>query len=240
MNIDNESNLLNKKIVYDLTPFTQLDYPEHLACIVWMSGCNLRCGYCYNKDIVFSKKGKLCLKDVLDFLEKRVGLLDAVVLSGGEASRYIDELFSFCKEVKKRGFKIKLDTNGIEFENVKKLVESKMLDFISLDYKAPKERFFDITKFYEKEFGLFRKTLKYLIKKEFPFEVRTTLHSDLLSEDDINHIIEDLLYLGYKNTYYIQLFLPTQTTIDDISLPQKEFDFSKLNKDISLEIRKAG
>jgi len=217
---------LNKKIVYDLTPFTQLDYPEHLACIVWMSGCNLRCGYCYNKDIVFSKKGKLCLKDVLDFLEKRVGLLDAVVLSGGEASRYIDELFSFCKEVKKRGFKIKLDTNGIEFENVKKLVESKMLDFISLDYKAPKERFFDITKFYEKEFV--SQTLNFLLKSSIDFEIRTTLHKDLLNTDDINNIIDDLVQRGYKKNYYIQKFQHTSDNIGNIGLESDSFDSSKL------------
>lgn len=123
MSINNESNSLKKLIVSDLTTFTHLDYPDHLACIVWLVGCNMRCDFCYNKDIVFSKNGSLSLQDVLDFLNKRVGLLDAVVLSGGEATTH--DLFNFCKEVKSLGFKIKLDTNGLNPNQVKLLIEKK-------------------------------------------------------------------------------------------------------------------
>ena len=83
MSINKENSLFNTKVIYDITKFTHLDYPEHLACIVWFSGCNMRCNYCYNKDIVFAKNGVYSYSDVLEFLKRRINLLDSVVLSGG-------------------------------------------------------------------------------------------------------------------------------------------------------------
>ncbi|MBL6973363.1 MAG: 4Fe-4S cluster-binding domain-containing protein, partial [Sulfurimonas sp.] len=78
MNISNESNLYKDKIVYDITKFSHLDYPDHLACIIWFSGCNMLCDFCYNKEIVFAKNADYDLNDVLEFLKQRVGLLDGV------------------------------------------------------------------------------------------------------------------------------------------------------------------
>lgn len=143
MSIDKENSSLNAKIIYDLTSFTHLDYPNHLSCIVWFSGCNMRCDYCYNKDIVFAKEGKYSCNDILEFLKTRVNLLEAVVLSGGEATSH--DLIPFCKEIKKLGFKIKLDTNGTNYELVKELLDLELLDFIALDYKAPKSKYKAIT-----------------------------------------------------------------------------------------------
>ena len=98
---------MNKKIVYSFTKFTTTDYQDEISCIVWHISCNLLCSYCYNDNIVFSKQGYYSHNDILDFLKSRVGLLSAVVLSGGEATMH--NLEPFCKEVKKLGFKIKLD-----------------------------------------------------------------------------------------------------------------------------------
>ncbi|MAI07892.1 MAG: anaerobic ribonucleoside-triphosphate reductase activating protein, partial [Magnetococcales bacterium] len=71
--------------IYDLTPFTMLDYPDHTACIIWFAGCNMRCDYCHNPQIV-KGKGLYSEEWLLNFLKSRRGLLDAVVFSGGEAS----------------------------------------------------------------------------------------------------------------------------------------------------------
>ena len=86
MNINKELNLLNQKIIYDLTKFTTTDYEGHLSCVLWFIGCNFRCLYCYNENIVFAKEGNYSFIDILDFLKSRIGLLDAVVLCGGEAT----------------------------------------------------------------------------------------------------------------------------------------------------------
>ncbi len=224
MNIEHENSSLNQKIVYDLTKFTHLDFPNQLACIVWLIGCNMRCGYCYNKNIVFSKTADMSLSDVLSFLQKRVGLLDGVVLSGGEATEH--NLITFCKEVKKLGFLIKLDTNGVNFAKIKEMIESNLLDFIALDYKAPRYKFTKIT--HSNRYDSFSKTLNYLISKDFDFEVRTTIHRDLLDEDDINFIINDLEKRGYKNSYFLQNFLETDENIGGLKASTLKFDKSKL------------
>ena len=230
MNINKENSLLNHKTVYDLTPFTHLDFPNHLACIVWMTGCNMRCDYCYNKDIVFSKEGKLSPNEVLSFLKKRVGLLDGVVLSGGEATGH--NLIPFCKQRKKLGFKIKLDTNGTNYEQIKSLVELNLLDYIALDYKAPQYKFNEIT--HSNQFNLFSKSLDLLITSSIEFEVRTTVHNDLLNVDDINAIIGDLLKRAYNKTYYLQEFLNTEENIGNISKPSNLFDKSLLLNTIDI------
>ena len=145
--------------IYDITPFSLLDYPEHLSCIVWFSGCNMRCSYCYNPDIVFSQ-GSICIDSLLNFLQQRKGKLEAVVLSGGEATQYTG-LIELCCSIKALGFKIKLDTNGTNTNMLTKLIELKLIDYVALDYKAPKEKFYQITK--NKNFDTFLKSLTFLL-----------------------------------------------------------------------------
>lgn len=213
------------KPLYDITPFTALDYPDHLAAIFWFAKCNMRCVYCYNKDIVFGE-GEITEEEAIAFLQSRVGLLEAVVLSGGEATLYND-LVEFCKKIKQLKFKIKLDTNGLNPKLVQILVENRLVDYISLDYKAPKEKYFEITK--DKHFDSFSKTLNFLIQKQFSFEVRTTIHSDLLRVEEINRIIKDLIKRGYSGTYYLQPFVFTENTIGKIQEEKNTFDTSQLS-----------
>lgn len=190
----------------------------------------MRCDYCYNKDIVFNKNGKYSFNELLSFLEKRVGLLDGVVLSGGEATSH--NLIPFCSEVKKLGFKIKLDTNGTNFDQIKKLIELELIDYIALDYKAPSYKFKEITQ--SNQYEIFSKTLDLLIKSDIEFEIRTTVHNDLLNENDINIIISDLLKRGYHKTYYLQDFLLTSQNIGNISNPSKLFNKSLISKDLNV------
>ena len=222
MNIKNESNFWNQKIVYDITKFTTTDYAGHLSCIIWFIGCNLRCLYCYNDDIVYSKNGKYDLKEVLLFLKSRVGLLDSVVLSGGEAS--IHNLIPLCKTIKRLGFKIKLDTNGSNLRQIRELINLKLIDYIAIDFKATKDKFKKIV-----GIGIydnFIKTIKFLIKIDFNFELRTTVNTNLIDEEDVNNIIITISKLGYKNIYYLQNFLETSSNIGNIS------DGKKINKQL--------
>lgn len=204
--------IANEKKIYDLTKFTTTDYEGQISCIIWFVSCNFRCLYCYNDNIVYTKEGKYSFKDVLDFLKTRVGLLDAVVLSGGEAT--IHNLIPFCKEIKNLGFKIKLDTNATNKKQIKELIDLKLIDYMAIDFKAPNYKFKDLTgtDFYEK----FIDTIKYLIKVDFDFELRTTINTALIDESDINSMIETISSLGYKNTYYLQNFLETSSNIGNI------------------------
>ena len=221
---------MNTKVIYDITKFTHLDFPEHLACIVWFSGCNMRCDFCYNKDIVFAKNGKYSYADVLDFLKRRVNLLDAVVLSGGEATSH--ELIEFCKQIKALGFLIKLDTNGTNHNSIKELLKLNLLDYVALDYKAPLDKYQNIT--HSNKYDAFSKTLNLLIKGNTKFEVRTTLHNDLLNVEDINTIINDLKDRGYKNNYFIQRFLDTGDNIANLNKSSTIFDETKLSKALNI------
>jgi len=190
----------------------------------------MRCDFCYNKDIVFAKEGKTSFSQVLSFLKERVGLLDGVVLSGGEATYH--NIILFCKEIKKLGFKIKLDTNGLNLNQVKELIELNLLDYIALDYKAPSYKFQEIT--HTNNFDLFSKTLDFIIKSNIDFEVRTTIHNDLLNEDDINFICSDLIKRKYNRPYYLQKFLETNNNIGKINQSTKVFNKSLLSDKLEI------
>ena len=213
MNIKRELNFWNQKIVYDITKFTTTDYAGHLSCIIWFTGCNFRCLYCYNDDIVYSKNGKYDLKEVLGFLESRVGLLDSVVLSGGEAT--IHNLIPLCKTIKRLGFKIKLDTNGSNLRQIRELINLKLIDYIAIDFKSTKDKFKKIVGI--NIYDNFIKTIQFLIKIDFNFELRTTVNTNLIDEEDVNNIIITISKLGYKNIYYLQNFLETFSNIGNIS-----------------------
>ncbi len=192
----------------------------------------MRCEYCYNCDIVSAKKGKYSLYDLLRFLKKRVGLLDGVVLSGGEASLY--DLVPLCEKIKNLGFKIKLDTNGSNPKLLVKLLQNRLINFVSLDFKAPQEKFQMITKseFYDS----FLNSLAILINSNIEYEVRTTLHSDLLDEYDINNMQKVLAAHGYTKTFFIQDFLETKNFGGLIKSGQF-FDREKLDRKLDILFR---
>ena len=219
-----ELNLLNQKIVYDLTRFTTTDYVGHISCVIWFVSCNFRCLYCYNDNIVYTKEGNYTQNNILDFLKTRIGLLDSVVLSGGEAT--VHNVIPICKEIKKLGFKIKLDTNATNLPQIKKLIELNLLDYIAIDFKAPKYKFKEIVgvDMYDNTI----KTIQYLISIDFTFELRTTINKSLLDENDINSMIETISNLGYKNIYYLQNFLETSSNIGNIS-KSSNIDKTKIN-----------
>jgi pyruvate formate lyase activating enzyme len=224
VNTIKELNLLNQKIVYNITKFTTTDYVGHLSCIIWFVSCNFRCLYCYNDNIVYTKEGNYTQNDVLKFLKTRVGLLDSVVLSGGEAT--VHNVIPICKEIKKLGFKIKLDTNATNLKQIKELIHLNLLDYIAIDFKAPKYKFKEITGV--DMYNNIIKTIQYLVNIDFNFELRTTINKDLLDENDINSMIETISNLGYKNIYYLQNFLETSSNIGNIS-KSSNIDKNKIN-----------
>ena len=194
---------MNKLPIVDITKFTFQDFPEHTACIVWFAGCNFRCPYCHNPEFITGNLQKIDEQKILDFLKSRIGLLDGVVLSGGECCLF-DDVYDFIKKIKEMGFLVKIDTNGTNTKLIKKLVNDKMIDFVALDYKAPKEKFKSIAGI--DGFDKFDETLKFLIQSNIDMEIRTTVHTKLLNEDDVNNIILDLENKGYNKTYHIQNF----------------------------------
>jgi pyruvate formate lyase activating enzyme len=222
------------KPVYSITPFTLIDFPDKTACIVWLSGCNMRCSYCYNPDIV-NGKGKLSYDEVLDFLRKRVNLLDGVVLSGGECTLH-KSIIEFIRQIKALGMLVKIDTNGSNPEMLSTLIENKLIDYVSIDFKASAEKFEEITK--SNFYSQFHESLSILKSSSTPFEVRTTVHADLLSPTDIKNMSNELNKVEYKGKYFLQEFVSNVITIGNLDNPESDFsDYENIDSPIPIEIR---
>ncbi|MEG0851976.1 MAG: anaerobic ribonucleoside-triphosphate reductase activating protein [Flavobacterium sp.] len=216
---------LSNKAVYNITPFTLLDYPDKTACIVWLAGCNMRCLYCYNPDIVLGK-GKIDFETVLAFLRTRKGLLDGVVLSGGECTMH-KNIIPFIKEIKALGFTVKIDTNGSKPNVLRKLISEKLIDYAALDFKSLPDTFKQITK--SNLFSEFEESLLLLITSSILFEVRTTIHSNLINKSELLKMRTYLETQNFEGNYYIQHFrnnVPTLASIGHSDQKMNIADFS--------------
>ncbi|KAF2341975.1 anaerobic ribonucleoside-triphosphate reductase activating protein [Flavobacterium tistrianum] len=211
--------------MFSLTPFTLLDYPHKTACIVWFAGCNMRCLYCYNPDIVLGK-GKIDFDSVLSFLKTRKGLLDGVVLSGGECTLH-KNIIDFIKEIKTMGFSVKIDTNGSSPKILNSLIRGQLIDCVALDYKSLPHTFKHLTQ--SGLFSEFEESLKLLIQSKIQFEVRTTFHSSLISESDFIRMIEYLEKQNFEGNYYVQHFINNVPTLSKLDHSKKEIELKNFS-----------
>ena len=211
--------------IYSITPFTLLDYAHKSACILWFAGCNMRCLYCYNPEIVLGK-GTISFEKALTFLHSRKNLLDAVVFSGGECLLHKNSI-QLITEVKKMGFLVKIDTNGSRPEVLQQLLENQLIDYVALDFKAMPVHFEKITQ--SNLFLPFEKSLRLLIESGLPFEVRTTVHSDLIDKNHMQAMIQYLEQQNYQGNYYIQHFVNGVTTLEKLGYSVKELEKENLS-----------
>lgn len=218
------------KALYDITPFTLLDFPDTPAAIFWFAGCNLRCVYCYNPDIVFGT-AHIDEEEALAFLRRRQGLLEGVVLSGGECTTY-PHLLAFCRSIKTLGYKIKLDTNSMRPDVIKALIDNKLINYVALDYKAPEAKMDEICGGGSEK--RFCESFKILHQSGVNFEVRTTFHPELLDEEDIVAMAKSLKSKGYERAYYVQIFQGGMKTIGNLSSSNRRVDYERLAPHITL------
>lgn len=220
------------KPLYDITPFTLLDYPDLPAAIFWFAGCNLRCSYCYNPEIVLGR-GKISEEDALAFLATRQGLLEGIVLSGGECTLY-PRLIPFCRAIKEMGFKIKIDTNAMRPDVLKALIEHSLIDTVALDYKTTKEHWDALCAGGEET--LFWDSFGYLQKSGIDFEVRTTVHTGLIDETTLIQMAHKLETAGYKGSYALQSFAAGCETLQPIPAEDHSLSLPLLQSRLSIPI----
>jgi len=123
-----------------LQKVTTIDYPGEIACIIFLHGCNFRCGFCYNPDLVIvESSGTYSEEGVLNFLRNRIGKLDAVCITGGEPLMTLD--FDFVRKIREMGYKIKIDTNGSFPSSLKEMIDLGLVDYIAMDIKACSENY---------------------------------------------------------------------------------------------------
>ncbi|HRN99211.1 MAG TPA: anaerobic ribonucleoside-triphosphate reductase activating protein [Flavobacterium sp.] len=210
--------------LYNITPFTLLDFPDCTACILWFAGCNMRCQYCYNPEIVLGK-GNFGYDRALNFLKKRRGLLDGVVLSGGECTLH-KGLEDFAADVKLMGYRLKIDTNGSRPKVLKRLVDQSLVDYVALDLKAMPKHFKTITN--SNLFKEFEQSLELLLHAGIGFEVRTTVHSSLIDREHLEQMGQYLQDAGYRGNFYVQHFVNGSQTLRPLPYSGK-IDIARLN-----------
>jgi len=182
---------------------TLLDFPEKIASIVFTQGCNFRCGYCHNPDLLdFKQKENFNTEDFFKFLKTRIGKLDGVVITGGEPTIQ-SGLYDFIKEIKNLGFAVKLDTNGTNPTILEKLINDNLLDYIAMDIKAPLEKYSEITGTKVNPENIL-KSIGLIINSLVDYEFRTTVIKTQLSFDDFDKIGQ---LISSAKRYYLQKFV---------------------------------
>lgn len=183
-----------------------LDYPGKISTVIFSPGCNFRCWYCHNAGIVDEH---IDFEEIVSYLKRRIGMIDGVVFSGGEATLQKD-LTERMREVKNLGFLVKLDTNGTNPEILQKLIDEKLVDFVAMDIKAPKDKYSQIIKC-NCNMDNIQKSIDILMKGDVDYEFRTTFSPDLV-HDDIRQIAQWIL--GAKH-YSVQQYR-TETHLGDL------------------------
>ena len=190
---------------------TLIDFPGKIACILFLGGCNFRCGYCYNADLVLNlqKLPTIPENEFFSFLERRKNYLEGVCISGGEPTLHKD-LPRFCAQIKELGFLVKLDTNGTNPLMVDQLITSKLIDYIAMDIKASKENYSKVAGA-KIQIPNIEKTVSLIKDSGIDYEFRTTVIPGLYNEIEAENIGK---WLTGAKQYFLQQFRATTTTID--------------------------
>ncbi|MFO7838800.1 MAG: anaerobic ribonucleoside-triphosphate reductase activating protein [Desulfosalsimonadaceae bacterium] len=160
-----------------------IDFPGGISCVVFVTGCNFDCPYCHNPDLVLGRKTAAPIKDqtgLMEFLHGRRGLLDGVVISGGEPSLQPD-LAEVCQEIKSLGFSIKLDTNGSRPGVLQQLLEYGFLDYIAMDLKTDPERYAPLI-CRSCDVSAIKESVRLILASGLPHEFRTTCIKPLIDD----------------------------------------------------------
>lgn len=190
---------------------TLLDYPEHTACTLFVPGCNFKCPFCHNSELLGGDVAYYDEAEIFAFLKKRVGVLEGVCVTGGEPTLYAD-LDRFLRDIKALGYKIKLDTNGYAPDRLKALADEGLLDYIAMDIKNSPARYaetvgldgfgnrFDIEKI--------ERSIDVIINGNVDYEFRTTIAAELFDDESMDGAAR---MIAGARRYYLQYFTMRDT-----------------------------
>jgi pyruvate formate lyase activating enzyme len=208
-----------------------VDYPPYISAVVFLSGCNFRCPFCYNKELVDENSNlpDIPMDEFIEWLKTRHGKLDAVVITGGEPTIHGQKLVDFCSIIKSLGFKIKLDTNGSNPELVKFLINEGFIDYIAMDIKSDAMH-------YDKACGIkvsmydILQSINIIMSSGLPYEFRTTIVPGLHDDNTIKGIAS---MIKGSPKYAIQQFKPINTLDPEYIkiVPFSESEMEKFKKD---------
>ena len=213
------------KMISGLQKMTLLDYPGKVACTVFLQGCNYRCPFCHNTDLLpHGSEPLMTMEAFLEFLRGKQGLLDAVCVSGGEPT-LSPELPRLLKSIKELGFLTKLDTNGSNPRLLKELVSRGLVDYVAMDVKNSPEKYAETCGLPRMELSATEESLRYLIEGHVPYELRTTLVCPLHDGQDMEDLGQWLCSLvpGKKpGSLYLQSFVDRDSVaFSGLSAPEE-------------------
>ncbi len=194
--------------IHGLQKLTLLDYPGHTACTVFLAGCDLRCPWCHNADLLdASSEALMEEEELLTFLKKRQGLLDGVAFTGGEPLLY-RELPELMEKIRALGYQIKLDTNGCHPDRLRELLQRKLLDYVAMDIKNSPDRYAETAGVARVDMGKIYESISIIMSQATDYEFRTTVVSQFHDEESFQRI--GIMIRGAKR-YYLQSFTDRDT-----------------------------
>ena len=194
--------------LHGLQKMTLLDYPGHVACTVFLGGCDFRCPFCHNFELADgSAKPVMESEELLDFLKKRVGLLDGVAVTGGEPCLH-PGLPDLLRQIKGMGFAVKLDTNGCHPERLAALMGESLVDYVAMDIKNSPEKYALTCGVESVDLEPIRRSIRLLIEGDTDYEFRTTVVREFHEKADFGKIGE--MIAGAKR-YFLQSFIDRDT-----------------------------
>ena len=199
------------------------DYPDHISCIVFTQGCNMKCPFCQNATLIPQEGDNLIdEKEVLDYLKLRKNIVNGITISGGEPTLQKD-LKEFIYEVKKIGVDVKLDTNGTNFNLLKGLIDEKLVDYVAMDIKNSFKKYGETAGIENIKLDNIKKSMNYLKEGNVLYEFRTTIMNEHHELQDILEIIKEI----GNSKYFLQNFKLSENVIDQ-NLTELDDDKLKL------------
>ena len=189
--------------------FSLLDYDEKVSVVLFSPACNFRCPFCHNGDSVLNSNTPIPFDEILEYLKSRVGLIDAVVFTGGEPT-LMPELKERIKKIRELGFLVKLDTNGTNPKLLEELINESLLDYVAMDIKNSEARYIETTDCHHLNMEDIKKSIEILKKNHVNYEFRTTIVKEFHDEISIKEMGE--LVRGGKQLF-LQKFVDREGVI---------------------------
>ena len=206
--------------IYGLQKMTLLDFPGHVACTVFLGGCDFRCPFCHNYALACGEESVVMSdEELLAFLDKRTGLLDGVAITGGEPCLY-QELPGLLARIKEKGFMTKLDTNGYHPALLQKILEEGLADYVAMDIKNSPGKYALTAGVDSIDMGRIRESIALIMQKAPDYEFRTTVVREFHEPEDFEQIGRLISGAG---KYFLQPFTDRDSVpFGDLHAPSKE------------------
>lgn len=213
-------------MISGLQKMTLLDYPGKVACTIFTQGCNFRCPFCHNSDLLGSEgPDTIEVETLMAFLRKRVGLLDAVCITGGEPTLQ-PGLEDLIVKIKELGYLVKLDTNGTRPEVIKSLAEKKLIDYVAMDIKNSPAKYGATAGVPKMHLDKIEESIKYLLAGNVNYEFRTTVADELHEPEDFEAIGQWLKRLDPDHkaaAFFIQPYVDRESVLSSgLHTPTRE------------------